>query len=163
MGRPTGLSCVTVIKLYKTIVLPRSLYGAELWSKLTQENITKLERAQHFCLKVVQTLPNRTKGVIVQAMVNIYSIETCIDINKLQFMGRLCRLDHGKLAKQIFLERLYQHLYANNEGLGFVADAVRILETYGLVQQLEEYISSCLFPSKAHWKSAVESSVKLVE
>jgi hypothetical protein len=161
--RPTGLSCVTVIKLYKTIVLHRSLYGAELWSKLTKENITKLEKAQHFCLKVVQTLPNRTKSVIVQAMVNIYSIETCIDIKKLQFMGRLCRLDNGKLTKQIFLERLYQHLYANNEGLGFVADAVRILEKYGLVQQLEEYISFCLFPSKAHWKSAVDSSVKLVE
>ena len=37
-------------------MLPWGLYGAELWSKYTKENAMKLERAHHFCLKVIQTL-----------------------------------------------------------------------------------------------------------
>ena len=98
----SGVSCITAMKLYKTIVHLRSLHGAELWSKYTKENAMKLERAHHFCLKVIQALPKRTKTIIVEQIVNMYSIETYIELKKLTFLSRLCRLDHTKLAKRVF-------------------------------------------------------------
>ena len=38
------MSCLTAIILYKTVVLPRGLYGAELWDRLTKEELRKLVR-----------------------------------------------------------------------------------------------------------------------
>jgi hypothetical protein len=59
-----GMSCLSAIKLYKSIVLPRGLYGAELWSELSKNEVSKVERAHRFCLKYIQHLPKRTKTVI---------------------------------------------------------------------------------------------------
>jgi hypothetical protein len=81
-SRASGLSCCTAIKLYKTVVLPRGLYGAELWSRLNKNELSTIERAHRFCLKFIQRLPKRTKTVIVECMVDTYSIETYIDIKK---------------------------------------------------------------------------------
>jgi hypothetical protein len=82
------MSCLSAIKLYKSIVLPRGLYGAELWSELSKIEVNKLERAHRFCLKYIQHLPKRTKTVIVQCMVNVYAMETYLDIRKLQFFWK---------------------------------------------------------------------------
>jgi hypothetical protein len=60
------LSCTTAIKLYKTIVLPRGLYGAELWSNLSANDINTIEKALRFCLKYIQKMPRRTNTVILR-------------------------------------------------------------------------------------------------
>jgi hypothetical protein len=77
-----GLSCCSAVKLYKTIVLPRGLYGAELWSNISRTNLDIAERAHRFCLKFIQHLPKRTKTIIVQSMINMYGLETYIDKKK---------------------------------------------------------------------------------
>jgi hypothetical protein len=159
----TGMSCLTAIKLYRTVVLPRCLYGAELWLNLTDDHLKQIEIAHHFCLKIIQAMPKRTKTCIIQSMVNVYSIETYIDLKKLLFMGRLCRLDCTKLAKQMFLERLYQHIYNSKSRSGFIADVIQILEKYGLMQYVKEYMSSYYFPNKSHWKCITQSHAKLFE
>ena len=157
------MSCLTAIKLYKTIVPPRSLYGAELWFKITNDQLKKLERAHRFCLKIIQAMPKRTKTCIVQCMVNVFSLEAYIDLKKLLFFGRLCRLDCSKLAKQLFLERLYQYVCNSNSCTGFVSDLFRILEKYGLEQYIEEYITTCSFPDKSQWKFITQSHVRSFE
>ena len=101
------LSCITAVKLYKSIVLPSSLYGSELWYRLTRNDITKLEVAHRFCLKYIQSFPKRTRTIIVHTMSKCSSIESYIDRKKLLFFGRLCRLDSSKLAKRVFIERVY--------------------------------------------------------
>jgi hypothetical protein len=161
----TGLSCSTAIKLYKTIVLPRGLYASELWYKLNVDNLNTIERAHRFCLKYIQKMPSRTKTIIVQSMVNVYSLETYIDISKLKFLRRLCALQWNKLAKKIFIERLYQQIYttAENSGLGFIPDMLRVLMKYGLEQYLHEYTLSSRFPSKSQWSPIVALSVKSLE
>jgi hypothetical protein len=162
--RQTGLSCLTATKLYKTIVLPRGLYGAELWSKQTKENILKVERAHHFCLKVIQTLPKRTKTVVVEKMVNMYCIETHVELKKLIFLGRLCRLNHDILAKRVFLERLYQVMYSHKQyNTGFLPDVTRILEKYSLIDHIREFVNTQRFPSKVQWENIIHSAIKCFE
>ena len=42
---PNGLHPCTSFKMYKSIVLPRAMYGCELWSNITQSRSVKLEQA----------------------------------------------------------------------------------------------------------------------
>ena len=99
-------------------------------------------------------------------VVNVYSLETYIDVQKLKFFGRLCSLLCDKLAKKVFIERLYQYIFAREpatECIGFIADLVRILQKYELDHYLENYVSTAILPSKSQWKCLVETSVKEIQ
>ena len=50
------LNPICLSKIYKSIVLPRALYGCELWNYLTSSNLVKIERAHRFCVKYIQKL-----------------------------------------------------------------------------------------------------------
>ena len=63
------IGCITVIKLYKTIVLPRCLYGTELWHNITKTDMAKLQVSHRFCLKQIQSFPKRASSIIVEKMV----------------------------------------------------------------------------------------------
>ena len=52
--RPNGLNPITCCNLLRLIVLPRALYGCELWWKLTKSDILVLERMLRFCVKHIQ-------------------------------------------------------------------------------------------------------------
>ena len=47
--RPNGLNPLTCSKLLKVIVLPRCLYGCELWHQLPKSCSLQLERMLRFC------------------------------------------------------------------------------------------------------------------
>ena len=50
----SGVCCKTsLLKVYKSVVLPCALYGAELWTNLTKSNGSQLERGHTFCLKYI--------------------------------------------------------------------------------------------------------------
>jgi hypothetical protein len=161
--QPAGMSCLTAAKLYRTIVLPTSLYGAELWSKLSQDDTLKLERAHNFCLKIIQKFPVRTKTVIAQSMLNMYSLESYIHIRKLQFFGRLCRLHCKHLAKKVFLERLFQSLDAGEKSFGFIPDVVKLIGRYSLDVFVTNYLENGTFPAKKEWKSIINNAIKTTE
>ena len=127
------LSCMAAIKMYKTVVLPRALYGVELWHKITQADLSKLEVAHRFCIKIIQSFPKRTSSLIAESMADCQSIETYIDKKKLMFLGRLCRLRHNRLAKTVLLERMFQREVQSMASIGFVSDACRILSKYSLL------------------------------
>ena len=159
----TELSCITAIKLYKSIVLPRCLYGSELWHKLSKQDLTKLEEAHRFCLKKIQCFPKRTKTIIVECMSDCHSIEAYIDQRKLTFFGRLCRLNHATLAKTVFLQRLYQHNARGFEGAGIVHDLMRVMLKYNMGQYLDNFATSAEFPGKKQWKAIVGQALLSTE
>ena len=100
---PHGLNPLTFLSIYKYVVLPKALYGCELWSSLSLANITQLERSQRFCLKFIQKVTVFTNNDIVLAACGVSPIETEIDYKKLQFFGQLCRLPNRYVSKQIFV------------------------------------------------------------
>ena len=158
------LSCITTIKLYKTIVLPRSLYGAELWHKMNKEDLSRLETAHRFCLKKIQDFPKRAKSALVECSAKCYQIATYIDQKKLLFIGRLCRLSCKKLAKRVFVERLFQHQANYNvKNSGIVFNLLDVLSTYNLRQYIELFLSDAIFPDKNAWKSLVRQAIETRE
>ena len=111
--RPHGLNPITCSKLFKLIVLPRSLYGCELWNQLPQFCIQQLERMQRFC------------GLI--------QIQAFIDKLKLSFFRRLCLMSGNLIAKQIFTFRLSQHVLSPNSAhRGLIPDILTICNKYDL-------------------------------
>ena len=47
--REDGFTPLTAKLIYKSIVLPKSLYGCEVWSQLSPTQLSPLERAHRFC------------------------------------------------------------------------------------------------------------------
>jgi len=48
--QPENLNPLTSRTIYKYVVIPKALYGCEMWSNLSNTDIAKLERAHRFCL-----------------------------------------------------------------------------------------------------------------
>ena len=88
--------------LYKSIVLPKALYGCEFWNNLSSTDILCLERAHRFCIKFMQHLPVNTRTEISMSMIAINSIESEVDRRKLTFLGQLCNLSLDLFVKRIF-------------------------------------------------------------
>ena len=97
---------------------------------------------------------------MVKGLLGFTSIESYIDLQKLLFLGALCRLKPLDVAYKLLILRAYQFmnkLTVNNTG--FVKDIVRILEKYSLYSHLTEFLHSGSFPAKALWKRVCEKAV----
>ena len=92
-------------------------------------------------------------------MVNILNIESYIDKRKLLFFGRLCRLKCSKLAKNVFIERIYHHENNNKSGTGPVEDMCRIIYKYDLSGYLEKFSMDTSFPDKYPWRNIVNQAI----
>ena len=74
-----GFNPIIIRRIYKTFVLPKALYGCELWHILLPKHIDLLEKSHKFCLKFIQSLPRRTSTYLAFSLLNIKRI--VYDIN----------------------------------------------------------------------------------
>ena len=82
--------CHTSKHIYKSVVLPKALYGCELWYAIQPKYVELLEKSHRFCVKFMQSLQRRTSTDVALSLLNIDSIEVEIDYRKLIFFGQLC-------------------------------------------------------------------------
>lgn len=82
-----GLNPITSRQIYNSVVLPKALYGSELWSRLLPNDILSLERAHRFCIKFMQWLPCGTSTDVALTLLGSNSIEVEIDRRKLVFFS----------------------------------------------------------------------------
>lgn len=157
---PSALNPLTVSKIIKAKVYPSALYGCELWS-LTNTEKLMLERAQHFIVKSIQGFETRTRTDMCTSLLGWTSIEGYIDIKKLLFFGRLCRLDKTILSSRILFTRFFSVNLGgeSNFRYGFVYDIIRILRKYKLYELVNKYICEGWFPLKACWRIQVKQAV----
>ncbi|XP_053398165.1 uncharacterized protein LOC128556626 [Mercenaria mercenaria] len=101
---PVALNPITSRTIYRSIVIPKSLYGCELWNMYSKTDMLKLERAHRFCLKFMQQLRQNISTDFSLSVINLSSIEAMIDFKKLQFFGQLCRLPCSMLSSH-FVQR----------------------------------------------------------
>ena len=59
-----GFNPITSHHLYTTVVLPKAIYGCELWNNLLPKHISLLETSHRFSIKYMQSLPKRTRDVL---------------------------------------------------------------------------------------------------
>ena len=155
----TGLNPITAFKLYRSCVLPRSLFGCELWNDISVASCKKIETAHHFCLKRAQGLQFNTRSDMVLGLLGATSLQAYIDMQKLLFFGTLCRAPTYFLCNSLFLLRLQQYEWSETQKLGFIPDITKVIRKYDLTQYLRLFKSDGVFPSKTVWKNVCYRSV----
>jgi hypothetical protein len=152
---------LTMKKLYLTVVIPKALYGSELWNGLNNTQLAMLEKSHKQCVKRIQGMPKYTNTTVALSCLSLYSIETLIDERKLLFFGQLCNAKITLRIKTIFIHRLLQYMNNPRSAVGFMPDIYRIFCKYKLSHILNRYISDSSFPTANSWKSMVKAAIKL--
>ena len=147
---------MTMSHLYKRVVLPTVLYGCELWNGLSTQDLNRLQILQHFICKHVMNLPKRYRSDLCESLFDVLPIDAEIDVRKLLFFGRLCRMKFDALPKQIFLVRLFSYLEnLTRNQLGFMPDIFRMLNQ----SFLQSWLQDGSFPDNLVWKRLVRNAV----
>ena len=161
--RSECINPLALIRLYKTVVIPTSLYGCELWTNLKNQDFIILNRLQHFIVKHAQKLPNRTRSDMCESMVGLHPITCEIEKRKLYFLGKLCIMDSNFLPKKIFLFRLFTCIFDSVGRFGFIPDIFYILQKYNLSEFMLDYLLYGNFPTKFQWKHIVVNAIHSTE
>ena len=66
-------------RIYETVILPKALYGSELWTNLSETSNTVLERSHRLCLKTLQNIDRRTKNSIALSLVGSTNLQCEIE------------------------------------------------------------------------------------
>ena len=103
-----------LIDLYKSVVLPSTLYGCEVWNYLKTNEIPRLNRLQHCLIKRVLKVKTSNLSDLCESIVGLHHIGRQIYKRKLLFLQELCMLDISYESKQIFLTRLFSYLMHGN-------------------------------------------------
>ncbi|PJE78122.1 hypothetical protein CI610_02944 [invertebrate metagenome] len=157
-----ALNPLTIAKILKIKVYPSALYGCELWV-LSNTELLMLERAQHFIVKSIQGFGKRTRTDMCTSLIGWLSIEAYIDIKKLLYLGRICRMNRNNLICRVFISRFFMYIVNNCSQKGFIPDIVRILKKYNLYEYIVLFLDDGSFPNKIHWKSLIYKSVSNYE
>ena len=155
-----GINPLTSYKLYKSIILPKALYGCELLNNLSVSNISVMERSHRFCLKFIQNINNATRTDVALTLLGGHCIEQDIDYRKMIFFGQLCNLPDKFLAKYIFHERLYSYCNDPNRKRGFIPDIYRLIcGKYNLSKYFNDYVTVSVFPTTTMWKGILRKYI----
>nr|VZI19294.1 unnamed protein product [Spirometra erinaceieuropaei] len=98
-----GLQLSTKLKMYKAVILPTLLYGAETWTVYTRQ----ARRLNHFhlsCLRRILRLnwQDRIPDTEVLERTGILSIYSMLRQMQLRWSGHLVRMDDERLPKRLF-------------------------------------------------------------
>ncbi|BHF67948.1 hypothetical protein SprV_0301097700 [Sparganum proliferum] len=98
-----GLQLSTKLKMYKAVILPTLLYGAETWTVYTKQ----ARRLNHFhlsCLRRIMRLScqDRIRDTDVLERTGILSIYTMLRQMQLRWSGHLVRMDDERLHNRLF-------------------------------------------------------------
>nr|VZH93471.1 unnamed protein product [Spirometra erinaceieuropaei] len=98
-----GLQLSTKLKMYKAVILPTLLYGAETWTVYTRQ----ARRLNHFhlsCLRRILRLnwQDRIPDTEVLELTGIPSIYAILKQMQLRWSGHLVRMDNERLPKRLF-------------------------------------------------------------
>ncbi|BHF77959.1 hypothetical protein SprV_0602106900 [Sparganum proliferum] len=98
-----GLQLSTKLKMYKAVILPTLLYGAETWTVYTKQ----ARRLNHFhlsCLRRILRLnwQDRIPDTDVLERTGILSIYAMLRQMQLRWSGHLVRMDDERLPKRLF-------------------------------------------------------------
>jgi len=66
-----GVNPKVSVNIYSKVIIPIALYGSELWSELTQFDISAISRFQHYAIKRIQCLPTPTLSDMAASMVGL--------------------------------------------------------------------------------------------
>nr|VZI02835.1 unnamed protein product [Spirometra erinaceieuropaei] len=98
-----GLQLITKLKMYKAVILPTLLYGAETWTVYAKQ-ARHLNYFHLSCLRRILRLKwqDRIPDTDVLERTGILNIYAILRQNQLRWIGHLVRMDDERLPKRLF-------------------------------------------------------------
>ncbi len=120
-------------KIYKSICLPKLLYGLEC-SLIDDTSLQDLERTHRYCAKLIQGMPPQTPNPVAISTLGWLSIKSMLEIARIVWLYRWLSLPSTCIYKKIVLLRLSYHMYGNPSGrhMGPIYAAYKLYVTYGI-------------------------------
>lgn len=160
--RSGGINPITSSKLWKRVVLPKMLYGSELW-QLSKQKCLMLEKCQNIFVRVIEGLLPGTSGSAARGLLGLWSIEGEIEKKKLSFFGRLLNSSHFLAQRKLLIIRILRWKYRYKVSTGFVPDVMNIVLKHDLWTYIEIFLEHGTFPSNTQWKRVVFKAIKATE
>lgn len=160
--KSNGINPITASKLWKRVVLPKMLYGSELWV-LNKRKCLELEKCQNVFVRVIEGLLPGTSGSAARGLLGLWSIEGEIEKRKLLFLGRVINSSHHLAHRKLLMVRIFRWKYRKNISTGFVADVFKIVFKHNLWTYIENFLEDGSFPSNILWKKIVVNEIKATE
>ena len=153
-----GINPITASKLWKRVVLPKMLYGSELW-QLDKGKCLMLEKCQNVFVRVTEGLLPGTSGSAARGLLGLWSIEGEIEKKKLSFLGRLVNSSDNLAQVKLLMVRIIRWKYRKKISTGFVPDVMKIAHKYNLWSYIQTFLEDGTFPTKMQWKSVVFKAI----
>jgi hypothetical protein len=146
-----GLTPVLIRKLWLTYILPRLLYGTELWM-LQGSDLEKMEVFQRVKLRQLQNLPEQCSNLAVMGLAGLLPIEGEISRKALNLFRNIAAKDQ-QLEHQIAMRQLAVKDYTSNSWFIYIDG---LLDKYELPNA---HVVLANPPTKQHWKELVKHSI----
>lgn len=151
MHGKNGLNPKYTIQIWKTMVIPILLHGAEVWA-LTPNEMEPLERFQRRVLRQLQGLTDNTASAAVHLLSGVLPIAAMIDIKTLTYYRHTIS-DPSSIEHQLARRQLVVKDSSSNS---WYIHVEKLAYMYGLPAPYELLL--CL-PKKNQWKNMVKKSV----
>ena len=146
-----GLNPAICGKLWQTYIIPRLLYGAEIWV-LNRKQLERMEVFQREKLRQIQNLPERTANIAVLSLLGIPPVSAEIDIRAL-CLFRNAIAEKNNIEYRLALRQLATK--DRNSGSWFIHIAKK-LDEYNLPSAFDILAET---PKKNHWNRKVRLAV----
>ena len=133
------------------------LYGCKIWNNMSETDLHVLEATNQFAAKKIQGLCSTTRSEAATGGIGLSTIEGYINKAKLFFLYRIMKSPSTTIHKYLFITRFSSYLNKLvAKPLGFIPDIFRILEKYGLLDCIDNYLADGTLPSEHEWKTLVK-------
>jgi hypothetical protein len=148
MHGKNGLNPKYTVQLWKTMVLPRMLSGAEVWA-LSPAETEPLELFQRQFLKQIQGLPDNAATAAVHMLTGVLPIAATLHIRTLTYFRQTVSnpqsVEYGIALQQLALK--------NDTSCSWYIHIERLAHQYDLPSPYEVVLRT---PTKAQWKRMVK-------
>ena len=155
----TTLSPPALAKIFISVVISKLIYGAEV-REFKNPEIVEYDKFHKHIAKSIQCLPSHAPNCTSLANLGWLDIPCLIIIKKLLYVHQLLRQNFDSTYRILFLRRLfYISISQSNIHRGPVAEVVKYLIYYDLLNELFEMIITGHLCTKSQWKKMIYKCV----
>ena len=156
----TSLSPIALSKIYWSVCVPKFLSGGEVKCFSSQE-YEEFDKFHKSMARDIQNLPGNTPDPMVLASLGWRDIVSQVDYVKLMFIQRILNLRPTSIYRTMFLRRLFFIMVSGiMNSISPIAQIVRILLKYNLLEQVVILVKDGTVPSKSEWKRVVSKAIE---
>jgi hypothetical protein len=162
-SRKAPVTPVSASHLYKTLCLPKLLYGLEVMD-ITDTAMNEVESFQAQVAKSIQRLPDHTCNIGATRTMGWISIRGQVDILRLVFLWRLIILPLSCIYKKLLIYRYVGHELCDfNSSKGPLWKALETASAYGLLEKVKLAIETGEYDDIKQWIKIVKEKTRIVE